>query len=424
MRTSLVISPGIQQLGRQLISVLAPVAGRPSDFALPDFEMEQDETMPVSRELLDESVRFSYHAFFPQMLDWVAEQCAQLIRNEKIPPQEIVILAPFLPDALRFSLVNRMEALQVPVRSHRPSRSLRDEPPVRCLLTLTSLAFPAWGIEIQQADLAYALVQAIEGMDLVRARLLSNIVLRKQQGQVALTSFDIINSDMQERITYRLGERYEKLRLWLQEAAGESQELDYFLSRLFGEVLSQPGYGFHNHFDAAQAAANLIESVQKFRWAVGPTLTLQNAPLGQEYLRMVQDGVIAAQYLTAWDVEEQSAVLIAPAYTFLMSNRPTRIQFWLDIGSSGWVERLYQPLTHPYVLSRNWPVGKQWSDQDEVQRNRDTLFRLAVGLLRRCGERVYLGLSQLGEQGFEQRGEFLRAFQRVLQQAGAEEEGA
>ncbi len=54
--------------------------------------------------------------------------------------------------------------------------------------------------------------------------------------------------------------------------------------------------------------------------------------------------------------------MLAPAYTFLMSNRPVDYQFWLDVGSRGWFERLYQPLTHPYVLSREWPAGQSWTD--------------------------------------------------------------
>jgi hypothetical protein len=40
---------------------------------------------------------------------------------------------------------------------------------------------------------------------------------------------------------------------------------------------------------------------------------------------------------------------------------------------------------------------------------------LTSGLLRRCRERVYLGMSELGESGFEQRGDLLKAFQKVLQ---------
>ena len=53
---------------------------------------------------------------------------------------------------------------------------------------------------------------------------------------------------------------------------------------------------------------------------------------------------------------------------------------------------------------------------DELKVNIDTMDRLTNGLLRRCRSRVYLGLSELGEQGFEQRGPLLHAVQRVLRQ--------
>ncbi len=92
-------------------------------------------------------------------------------------------------------------------------------------------------------------------------------------------------------------------------------------------------------------------------------------------------------------------------------------QFWLNPGSEGWTERLFQPLTQPYVLSRHWPKDGLWTDADEVAAARGTLARLLTGLLRRCRERLYLGISDLGESGFEQRGVLLKAFQRVLQEA-------
>jgi hypothetical protein len=57
-----------------------------------------------------------------------------------------------------------------------------------------------------------------------------------------------------------------------------------------------------------------------------------------------------------------------------------------------------------------------WTDADEVQMSKEALARLTSGLLRRCRERVYLGMSELGESGFEQRGDMLKAFQKVLQQ--------
>ena len=137
---------------------------------------------------------------------------------------------------------------------------------------------------------------------------------------------------------------------------------------------------------------------------------------------MLNDGVIAAQYLESWRTGDEEAVFVAPAYTFLLTNRPVTVQFWLDAGSSGWYERLAQPITHPYVLARGWDAsigsaGRIWTDADEVEQSREVLARLVSGLLRRCRERVYLGMSELGESGFEQRGDLLKAFQKVLQQA-------
>jgi hypothetical protein len=100
-----------------------------------------------------------------------------------------------------------------------------------------------------------------------------------------------------------------------------------------------------------------------------------------------------------------------------MNNRPVDIQFWLDVGSRGWFERLYQPLTHPYVLSRYWPMSRLWTDSEELDASVQGTQRLVSGLLRRCRSRVYLGLSELGEQGYEQRGPLLRALNRVLKGA-------
>jgi hypothetical protein len=354
--------------------------------------------------------------FYPQMLDWVAQQVAQLI-HDGLPPGEIAILAPILPDSLRFALATRLDALEVPYRSHRPSRALAAEPAARSLLTLARLAHPAWGLHPPASEVVHTFFQAIEGLDLVRAQLLAEIVYRPRDGR--LTSFDQIQPEMQERITYRVGERYEQLRAWLAAYAGQSTiELDFFFSRIFGELLAQPGFGFHADLDAGQVAANLIESAQKFRWAVESSAAIPSEAIGPEYLALVQDGVIAAAYLPNWQTLTPDAVFIAPAYTFLLNNQPVAHQFWLDVGSNAWFERLSQPLTHPYVLSRSWPAGRLWTAADDFEANREALYRLALGLLRRTRTQVHLAYSQLSEGGYDQKGALLRAIYQMQLQAG------
>ena len=376
-----------------------------------------------------EVLAYEQRRYHPQMLDWVSGEIARLVHEQDVSPDEIVVLSPFLSSALRFSLMNRLEQHRVPARSHRPSRSLREEPATHCLLTLAAIAHPGWGVCPTQFDVAYALMQAIDGMDLVRGQLLAEIAYRVREHTPELSSFDEIHSEMQERLTFVLGGRYDVLRAWLQDVVDHRpMEFDHFLSRLFGEVLSQDGFGFHRNHDAGRVAANLIESVRKFRWATADNLADQPSEnprsLGQEYVQMVQEGVIAAQYVGEWELRPENAVLLAPAYTFVMGNRPVDYQFWLNVGDSGWWERLYQPLTQPYVLSRHWPADSIWSDSNEVAARQDAMHRLTLGLVRRCRRRITLGLSELGEQGDEQRGALLYAIQRVLRRLpGAEADG-
>ncbi len=359
------------------------------------------------------AIHVGHHRYHPQMLDWVADEVAALVHDEGLPPREIVILAPFLSEALRFSLLHRLAQRDIPARSHRPSRALRDEPATRTFLTWAALAHPRWQLCPPSHEVTYALMQSLTSLDLVRAHLMTDLLYRIEENRPTLRPFDTIRPEAQQRITYLLGGRYEALRTWLQTYSMRRRvALDHFLARLFGELLSQPGFGFHRDADAAQVVATLIESVRKFR-QIARSLEA-GTTAGQEYLRMVREGVIAAQYLRAWREENDDTVLLAPAYTFLMRNRPVEVQFWLDVGGTGWWERVYQPLTHPYVLSRRWPRGKPWTDADEYAARQEALRRLILGLIRRCRRRLYLGLSELGEQGFEQRGPLLRALQRAL----------
>ncbi len=402
----------------------------------PSALMRMNRAGPLSPARLAEALQYPAEPlrFYPQMLDWVTSEVHRLIQ-EGTPAGEIVLLAPMLPDSLRFALTDRLEARGIPVRSHRPSRSLREEPAAQAMLTLAVLAHPEWALRPSSFEVAYALIQVIEGLDLVRAQLLVDAVLRIQTGGIGLLPFEKIRADMQERITYSFGIRYEHLRRWLEdysawagETAGagetaEPAELDYFFSRLFGEVLSQPGYAFHENTFAGTVAANLIESAQKFRWAVEERqpapegLDEEEPPLGKEYVRMIQEGVLAAQYIQSWQIPPENAVLLAPAYTFLLANQPVDHQFWLDIGASSWSQRLYQPLTHPYVLSQTWEEGRVWTDVDEHEWSRENLYCLVLGLTRRCRRQIHLGLCDLGESGYEQRGMLLRAMQQVLKQA-------
>ncbi len=380
--------------------------------------------------------------FYPQMIDWVAGEVRRLVQEEGVLPGQIAVLAPFVSDALRFSLQTALDKHNIPSTTHRPSRELKAEPAARSLLTLAKLAHPDWGVRPSASDVQHALTVSIAALDPVRASLLTRIIYPEQRRTIELGRFGELNKEAQQRITYTLGEQFDRLREWIYayRANDEPIPLDQFFARLFGEVLSQPNYGFHEDFDAARVANQLVESARNFRWAVGDdqmtrwqddkmkmvatekgqpdntqhaTRNTQHANVGRAYSKLVESGALGALFAPGWKVNEE-AVLLAPAYTYMMRNRAVDVQFWLDIGSSGWWERLYQPLTHPYVLSPRWQSGQPWTDFDEFQTRQTTMYRLLMGLIRRTRQRIFIGVSEYSENGIEQRGPLLMLVNRLL----------
>jgi hypothetical protein len=75
---------------------------------------------------------------------------------------------------------------------------------------------------------------------------------------------------------------------------------------------------------------------------------------------------------------------------------------------------LDQPLTHPYVLNRNWDASQRWTDAQEFAANQASLERLVRGLLDRCEEHVYLYTVGLNQAGINQHSPLLSGIQLFL----------
>jgi hypothetical protein len=351
-----------------------------------------------------------YH-FYPQMITNICLQVEELIKSHDTEPGDIVIISPYLSDALNFSLSSRLNDLGIPHRSSRPSRMYFDDPNIRAFFTFAKLAHPQWNLPISSFELRNSLMVVLPNLDIVKADLIVKTLFSVKQSNEGLRSFDTItNHEMQERISFHMGEKLEKIRFWIKEyQSADPQPLDVFFCMIFGELFSQKGFNIFTDFNAATRISQITQSIFTFRQFLTQVFDFDAIDAGHEYIRSVENGLLPSAIISNVEINENS-VMIAPAHSFLMENRKVKYQFWLDVGSLGWWERLNQPLTNPYLLNRNKDKEQLWTEAFEFNANQAGMLKIVNGLLTRCGKKVYVNTVQTNEYGSEQRGPLLQAF--------------
>lgn len=382
--------------------------------------------------------------FWSNMVRGVSDRIYELVA-EGTPASDIAVLAPFVEDVLYFELSERLAQAKITLRTLRPSRPLYDHPATRAFVTLAKLAHPAWQLPVTAPELARTLALSLDGLDVARAQLLSDAIVKINPRNLP----EIADIAVWDRVGMRFYARYHELQNWLakkQEPRFENQELstkhqapstqnselrtqdfplDLFWQSLFTEVLSRAGFGLNNDPAGAVACDKLIRSARHFREVIeaNPLESAASPDLAPAYLSLLSEGIMAAQYTperitpgpsgSGDPNATENAVLLAPVYAYLTSNLTSRYQFWLDVNSLGWYERIHQPLTHPYVLSRQWQMGRVWTEDDEHRARRDMMSRVLRGLTYRCSGQIFIASSQLGISGQEDVGPLARAVQRV-----------
>lgn len=352
-----------------------------------------------------------YH-FYPEMILAVCEEIKSLVQKEGVSPDGISVLSPYLSDALNFSIETTLSNMDLPFRSSRPSRKYLSDPAVQSMLIFAKLAHPQWNLSVSTLKLRAALMTVLPELDIIRADLISRTLFSINNPSEGLRSFDVLtNREMQGRITFKFGELLEGIHQWLQDYQSKSpQPLDAFLSMLYGELFSQKEYGLSGDFNAADTIARVLHSIRNFRQFAFSFLGMDEISSGKEYLQAIENGLLPSSIFSS--VEEKiGAIQISPAHTFLMENRAVDFQFWLDIGSMGWWERLNQPLTNPYLLSRQMNLSTRWTEAHEHNANQAAMQRVVDGLVNRCRQKIIVCAVRTNEFGAESRGPLLQAFQ-------------
>ncbi len=392
--TESLVNPPVIEDARKLF--LTASANQPAPGADIFEVFEQPEDLPI---------------FVPELLDWTVEKIKSLI-DQGTKPSEIAILSPYLSSTFAFYLQAKLNALGLPSKTSKASALLRDDPYVKLFLNLYCLSSGDSRLSVSQDDLVDLFAISLGAINRVQAKLLSNALCGRNLFIQALPELAVVEGLPLERFSPEILNSYTEIRSWLQNFDARSG-FGLFVSRIFGELLTQEGFGLQGNLESGRLAGRLIDSFAKFEQALEENLSeTQKAAF---FVESVRKGLLSGVYEEDQDLED--SILITPVLSFLMRNQPVDYQFWMNTGSNGWHERLEQPLTQAYVLSRSWQSGRLWTTADETQLSKETLTHTVQGLLTRCRKKVFLGISVYDEAGSQESGLLMQILQGLFRRA-------
>ncbi len=404
-----------RRLARGLFGETSPLPGPVRTRA--SIEVVRSSPLDACRGTMQEYFDISHHEHFADTLTWTADTVAALVRGG-LPPRQVVLLAPVVGNALRFTLEQKLRRRGLEMFTHRPSRMLKDEPAVQALVALACLAHPHWRLPVAPVAKRIVLQTSMRDLEGWRAHSLAQVWTDRYR------PFLSYPADLQDRIGARFGVRFDVLRGWLRDYHNEEryEALDVFLARLYDELLTSPGFSFGQDADAARLAHQLLRSAHRFRVLLEEIGHQADAPenpfllqgeIGKIYVELIQAGLIGGLHLSD-DTPPPQAVVLASAYNFILQGYRVEHQFWLDVNHQSWGHRMHQPLTHPHVLEPSWNAAQAWSDTDEDRASQMKIWRFLTGLLRRTGRKVHVAVSTFGETGHDQRGPLGRVLNSML----------
>jgi hypothetical protein len=341
-----------------------------------------------------------------EMVEALAARLARLI-DEGVPPGEIAIITPYLDGALRYSLTQVLQAAGIPYYLLRRRSSPREEPRVRAWLTWLALGHPEWGIRPAAYDVAEAFQLSIEGLDPVRAKLLTDHLYVANIPQL------LASDSLPETIANRIGpdslERADLLREWLTAKGSERHALDEFIHRLFNDLLA--GSAFRTEPDLAAAAICdwLVRSAGRLLAASGPMGLTSEGEIGLAFINGIYNGLVTANPPEFGEPPDLDGVMISTIYGYLLSGHPVDVQVWLETAATGWWDIPRQPLSNAFVLAQSWPEGRPWTMEEDFKIRNQLLSRIVRGLTSRCHGGVILATSELDRRGARQDGPLWRA---------------
>lgn len=382
---------------------------------------------------LPESVRSIQTTSRAQLLRETAEIISEAVKSKAAEPGDIAIIAPGIDAIARYTLTEILARDNIATESLNDQRPLSSTPAIRALLTLLALVYPGLGRLVDRDAFAEMLVvlgsqrsrpgeegwegeannpkskiQNPKSIDPVRAGLIADHCFCPDLDRPQL--LPITAFSRWDRLGHRAAAAYEQIVEWIEEQRTQQQErlLPSPISLLDRAIQKFLIFDRYLAYDRLAALRELMETATHYWEIDGRMQQIEPKASGDSetiarFIQLLRQGTVTANpFPVRPDGGDSQTVTLANIFQYRSSRRAHKWHFWLDAGSSLWLEGGAATLFAAPLFWRS-RSGRSWQTEDEEVEGEQRLRRILVDLLSRCSQ-LYLCHSELAVNGQEQAG--------------------
>ncbi len=323
-----------------------------------------------------------------------AQKIIKLI-EKGVKPGEIALIAPHIDKVMEFTFNHYFKNHGYKLYNFTNSKRLVDIPFAQALITLTLLTNPDWNINLDYSSL-HQTISLLLDIDPVRSSLITEEIFKN-----AYILPEINSLSLRERIGFNTAEKYDHLKIWIDEKKNQELDVAHFFQLVFGELLAP----LSPDDEDILACRQMIDSVNKFKNVVESFKDFNQKELGKDFIEMIYNGTIAAEVLFQNEHTDDEIILATP-YKFLQSPQIDSVKyiFLLDISSNNWLKSIAKELSNPYIFSPQWKNNKNWDDELDQNLRKKQLVEFLQSIISKSKKGIYLNDSYLNSRGWEQEG--------------------
>ena len=341
------------------------------------------------------------------LLQQVITEIRRLVKDDKVLPEDIAIIAPGLDEVARYTLMQSLDQDDIPIEPLSEQRPIYSSPWGRSPITLLALLYPHCGRLIQTneaAELLIMLSQTESGesqIDPVRAGLLVDYCYQPDPDHPKLLPAKTMPRG--DRLGYQTTQAYEEIRQWITERQAELDDTPLGILTTLHEALNEFFLSrLTLNYEQSATLRELTETCQHF--FEGDRRRSEQSSVS-DLITLLQGDLISTnpRPTFSFNRDRHPAITLATIFQYRSARPNHRYQFWLDAGSRLWEKGGAATLFGYGVFQQAWD-GEAWSLANETTENQQRLQRIVQDLLGRCAEKIYLCHSDLSVNGNEQMG--------------------